>query len=147
MDRDRAAGLAGTWAQRHAEGEEPSPLVVEGVERALAERVPEPAQAAAAVPGADGKPLVAVLAAHALWTIWTVGAAGTPDAVRCRRVPLDPATTSVEVSERLEGEQRVRHWWFEVGEDPLVFRTVGDDDAAEHFARALATALGWPAGL
>ena len=143
MDRERAAGLAGAWADCHPEGEEPTPPAIAGVERALAERVPEPSKAAA-VPGADGKPLVAVLAEGALWTLWTVGAAGTPDAVRCRRVPLEPAGTTVEVSERLQGAEPVRHWWFEVGEDPLVFRTVGEDDA-ERFARALALALGWPA--
>jgi hypothetical protein len=37
----------------------------------------------------------------------------------------------------------VRHWWFEIDEDPLVFRTTGDDEP-ERFARALAGALGWP---
>ncbi|HYM58262.1 MAG TPA: hypothetical protein VES79_09890 [Solirubrobacteraceae bacterium] len=42
----------------------------------------------------------------------------------------------------MDEERAVRHWWFEVDEDPLVFRTVGEDDA-ERFARAPAAALGW----
>lgn len=142
MNRERAAALGTAWARRHAEEQQPSPAAIEGVERTLAERVPEP-EAAAAVPGSDGRPLVAVLVQGALWQVWAVGAgAGTPDAVRCRRTPLEPASTTVEVSERL-GEQGLRHWWFEVGEEPLVFRTLGEDDA-ERFARALAAALGWP---
>ncbi len=143
MDRDRARALAEDWSAGHAEGEVPAPDAVQGVARALAERVPDP-EAAAAVPGGDGRPLVVALAGRALWQVWTVGAAaGTPDAVRCRRTPLEPATTSVEVSERLGAESPLRHWWFSVGEEPLLLRTAGDDDA-ERFARALAAALGWP---
>ena len=65
------------------------------------------------------------------------------DAARCRRIPLDPATMAVELSERPDPGAVVRHWWFEVDEQPLVFRTDGEDEP-ERFARALAGALGWP---
>jgi hypothetical protein len=58
-------------------------------------------------------------------------------------VPLAPATTAVELSERRDPGAVVRHWWFEIDEEPLVFRTGGDDEP-ERFARALAGALGWP---
>jgi hypothetical protein len=68
---------------------------------------------------------------------------GVPEAARCRRVPLDPDATAVELSERRDAGALVRHWWFEVDEQPLVFRTTGEDDA-ERFARALSGALGWP---
>jgi hypothetical protein len=37
----------------------------------------------------------------------------------------------------------VRHWSFEIDAEPLVFRTSGADEP-ERFARALASALGWP---
>ena len=64
--------------------------------------------------------------------------ASAPEAARCRRVPLDPGATAVELSARRD----VRHWSFEIDEEPLVFRTTGDDEP-ERFARALAAALGW----
>ncbi len=50
--------------------------------------------------------------------------------------------TAVELSERRDPGAVVRHWWFEVEEEPLVFRTTGEDEP-ERFARALAGALGW----
>ena len=65
------------------------------------------------------------------------------EAARCRRVPLEPGSTAVELSERRDPGAVVRHWWFEVEEEPLVFRTTGEDEP-ERFARALAGALGWP---
>jgi len=68
------------------------------------------------------------------------GSAGTPEAARVRRIPLAPA--EVELSERAEGDSHVRHWWFEVGEEALVFRALDASDEA--FAAALATAVGWP---
>jgi hypothetical protein len=142
MEAERAAGLAEAWAARHIAGEEPSPDAVAAVRAALGARVPPP-EAAAAVTEADGRPRVAVLAAGALYLVWAVrGSAGVREAARCRRVPLDPAGTTVEVSERLDGDTPVRHWWFELEDDPFVFRTVGDDEA-ERLARALARALGW----
>jgi hypothetical protein len=85
-----------------------------------------------------------VLAAGALYVAWAVrGSASVREAARCRRVPLDPGRTAVELSERRDPGAVVRHWWFEIEEEPLVFRTSGDDEP-ERFARALAGALGWP---
>jgi hypothetical protein len=141
VDLERAGALREAWVDAHLEGEEPSQDAAEAVAKALAAQVPEP-DAAAVVTGPDGRPRVAVLAGRALWLLWTVGAtSGLPATVRCRRVPLPPEAV-IELSERIEGENTVRHWWFEVDEDPLVFRSV-DDDSAERFARALAAALGW----
>jgi hypothetical protein len=143
MDRQRAAELAEAWRARHPAGEEPAPDAEAAVVRTLGERVPEP-EAAAAVTEADGRPRVAALADGALYLVWAVrGSAGVRDAARCRRVPLAPGRTVVEVSERLDGELPVRHWWFELEAEPLVFRTVGDDEP-ERLARAIARALGWP---
>jgi hypothetical protein len=143
MEAERAARLVEAWAGRHLAGEEPSPEAVAAVRAALSARVPEP-EAAAAVSEADGRPRVAVLAGGALYLVWAVrGAAGIRDAARCRRIPLAPARTTVEVSERLDGDRPVRHWWFELEDDPFVFRTVGDDEA-EQLARAMARAVGWP---
>jgi hypothetical protein len=141
VDVERAGALREAWFSAHHEGEAPPPDAGHAVERALVARVPDP-DAAAVVPGDDGRPLVAVLAGRALFLVWAVGAtAAVPDAVRCRRIPLAPETV-IEVSERVDDERAVRHWWFELDEDPLVFRTIGEDDA-ERFARALAAALGW----
>ena len=142
MDPERAGVLRKAWVDAHLEGEEPSEESAEAVARTLAGQVPDP-DADAVVTGPDGRPRVAVLSGRSLWLLWTVGAtSGLPATVRCRRVPL-PDEVAIELSERIEEEKTVRHWWFEVDEDPLVFRTV-DDDAAERFARALAAALGWP---
>jgi hypothetical protein len=143
MEAERATGLAEAWVARHPAGEEPAPDAVAALEAALGARVPAP-EAAAAVTDADGRPRVAALAGGALYLVWAVrGSAGIRDAARCRRIPLDPARTTVEVSERLDGDRPVRHWWFELEDDPFVFRTVGDDDA-ERLARAMARAVGWP---
>jgi len=131
MDHARAAELRDAWAARLVE-----PATADAhaeVARLLAERVPEP-EAAAAIAEADGRRRVAALAGGALYLVWTTP--GLPEAVRCRRIPLGPA--AVELSERA-GEQ---HWWFEIGEEPLVFRALDAADAA--FAAALARALGWP---
>jgi hypothetical protein len=142
VDLERAGALRDAWIAAHHEGEEPPRDAAEAVSAALAAQVPDP-DADAVVTGSDGRPRVAVLSGRALWTVWTVGAtSGLPATVRCRRVPL-PDAAPVELSERIEEERTVRHWWFEVDEEPLVFRSV-DDDAAERFARALAAALGWP---
>jgi hypothetical protein len=141
VDLERAGALREAWVDAHLEGEEPSPDAGEAVAKALATQVPEP-DAVAVVTGPDGRPRVAVLTGRSLWLLWTVGAtSGLPATVRCRRLPLPPEA-AIELSERIEGERTVRHWWFELDEEPLVFRSV-DDDAAEHFARALAAALGW----
>jgi hypothetical protein len=137
MDRARAAALTDAWAARHRAEDAPSPDARAGVERLLAERVPAPGVAAALI-DADGRRCVAVLAGGALYLVWAV--AGTPEAARCRRIPLAPA--EVEVSERVDDGAAVRHWWFEVGGDPLIFRALDASDEA--FAAALATALGWP---
>jgi hypothetical protein len=137
MDRARAAALTEAWAARHRAADAPSPAGRAGVERLLTERVPDPGAAAALI-DADGRHCVAALAGGALYLAWAV--AGTPEAARCRRIPLAPA--EVEVSERFDSDTAVRHWWFEVGGDPLVFRALDADDEA--FAAALATALGWP---
>jgi hypothetical protein len=142
VELEQAGALREAWVDAHHAGEEPPPDAAEAVVRTLTVHVPEP-DAAAVVTGPDGRPRVALLAGRALWLLWTVGAtSGLPATVRCRRIPL-PSEAPIELSERIEGEQTVRHWWFEVDEEPLVFRSV-DDDAAERFARALAGALGWP---
>ena len=142
MDRERAAQLTADWVAGHVTVEPASPGAAEAITAALA-LVPDP-EAAAAITGADGHPRVAALAGGALYVVWAIrGSAGVREAARCRRVPLQPATTAVELSERHDPDAVVRHWWFEVEEDPLVFRTTGED-AAERFARALAGALGWP---
>ena len=142
MDPERAGVLRKAWVDAHLEGEEPSEGAAEAIARTLEGQVPDP-DADAVVTGPDGRPRVAVLSGKSLWLLWTVGAtSGLPATVRCRRVPL-PDEVAIELSERIEEEKTVRHWWFEVDEDPLVFRSV-DDDAAERFARALAAALGWP---
>jgi hypothetical protein len=143
MDAARAAELRAEWAARHRGDEQPSPDAAAAVQRMLAERVPGP-DAAVAVTDADGRHRVAALAGGALYLVWAVkGGASVRDAARCRRVPLAPC--SVEVSERLDGAAPVRHWWFELEDDPLVFRTAGDREEA--FARALAAAVGWSAPL
>jgi hypothetical protein len=142
MDARHAARLTDDWVRRHVTVAPPSPDAVAAVRGALA-LVPEP-QAAAAITGVDERPRIAVLARGALFVIWAVsGSASVREAARCRRLPLDPAHTAVEVSERHDPGAVVRHWWFEVDEEPLVFRTTGTDEP-ERFARALAGALGWP---
>ncbi len=141
MQAQRAARLTDDWVQRHVTVA-PSPDAVEAVGGALA-LVPEP-EAAAAITDVDGRPRIAVLAGAALFLVWAVpGSAGVREAARCRRVPLEPGATAVELSERRDPGAVVRHWWFEIDEEPLVFRTTGDDEP-ERFARALAGALGWP---
>jgi hypothetical protein len=140
MDRSRAAELRDDWAALHRPADAPSPTARAGVERLLADRVPEP-EAAAAIVDANGRRQIVALAAGALYLVWAVpGSAGTPEAARCRRIPLDKA--EVELSERVDGARRVRHWWFDLPDEPLVFRTLGPSDDA--FAEALAAALGWP---
>jgi hypothetical protein len=140
MDPSRAAELGHDWAARHRPEDAPSPAARAGVERMLSERVPAP-DAAAAIVDADGRRQVAALAGGALWLVWAVpGSAGTPEAARCRRIPLAPA--EVELSERADGDRTVRHWWFALSEEPLVFRALGAEDDA--FACVLASALGWP---
>jgi hypothetical protein len=142
MDAARAARLTEDWLERHVTVEPPAPDAVAAVRGALA-LVPEPG-AAAAITCADGRPRIAALAGGALYVVWAVpGSAAVRDAARCRRVPLDPATTAVELSERRDPGAVVRHWWFEVDDEPLVFRTTGEDEP-ERFARALASVLGWP---
>ena len=141
MDAQRAARLTDDWVQRHLTVEPPSSVAVEAVSGALA-LVPEP-DAAAAITGVDERPRIAVLAGGALYVVWAVpGSSAVREAARCRRVPLDPPRTAVELSERRDPGAVVRHWWFEVEEEPLVFRTTGEDEP-ERFARALAGALGW----
>jgi hypothetical protein len=137
MDPSRAAHLRDGWVARHLPQDAPSPDAHAGVERLLAARVPEP-DVAAAIVDADGRRQVGALAGGALYLVWAMP--GTPEAVRCRRIPLAPA--EVELSERADGDETVRHWWFELPGEPLVFRALDDDDAA--FAEALAAALGWP---
>ena len=140
MDRDRAAQLSDDWVARHVTVEPPSPDATEAVAEALA-LVPPP-DAAAAITGPDGRPQIVALAGGALYVVWAVkGSASVREAARCRRIPLRPVP--VEVSQRQDPEAIVRHWWFEVDDEPLVFRTTGDDEP-ERFARSLARALGWP---
>jgi hypothetical protein len=139
---DRADRLVAAWVERHVTVEPPSPDATQAVRDALA-LVPDP-EADAAVTGPDGRPQIVALAGAALYVVWAVrGSASVREAARCRRIPLRPEATPVEVSQRHDPGAIVRHWWFEVDEEPLVFRTTGEDDA-ERFARALARALGWP---
>jgi hypothetical protein len=143
MDAARAARLRDDWAARHREQDAPTPGALAAVERLLTERVPDTDDAVAFV-DADGRRRIALLAGGALYLVWAVPAgAGTLEAARCRRVPLDPLRTPVEVSDRLEAGGPVRHWWFELEDEPLVFRAGRPEEEA--FARALATELGWPA--
>ncbi len=142
MEPDRAARLVDAWVERHVTVEPPSPDATQAVREALG-LVPDP-EAATAITGPDGRPQIVALAGGALYTVWAVqGSASVREAARCRRIPLRPDATSVEVSQRQDPDAVVRHWWFEVDEEPLVFRTTGDDEP-ERFARALARALGWP---
>jgi hypothetical protein len=142
MDPARAGRLTEDWVAGHVTIPPPSSDATEAVAGALA-MVPEP-EAAAAITARDGKPRIVALAGGALYVVWAVpGAIGVREAARCRRLPLQPAVTTVEVSQRQDPDGPVRHWSFEVDEEPLVFRTTGDD-AGERFARALAGALGWP---
>jgi hypothetical protein len=138
MDADRAARVVDDWVWAHVTVEAPSRAAIKAVADALA-LVPEP-DAIAAVTSVDGRPRIAALAGAAVYLIWSIPAsAAVPEAARCRRVPLDPAATAVELSARPD----VCHWSFEIDEEPLVFRTSGDDEP-ERLARALAGALGWP---
>jgi hypothetical protein len=140
VDAARASELAGAWTARHVNVDPPSPAASDGVERVLRERVPEP-EAASAILDASGRRQVAVLAGGALYLVWAVpGSAGTPEAARCRRIPLEPV--EVELSERVEGDAPVRHWLFELPGEPLVFRVL--EPADDELAERLATALGWP---
>jgi hypothetical protein len=142
MDADRAAQLRDDWVARHVTVEPPSPDATEAVLEALG-LVPRP-ESAAAITGPDGRPQIVALAGGAVYVVWAVkGSASVREAARCRRIPLRPDTTTVEVSQRQDPDAIVRHWWFELEEEPLVFRTTGEDEA-ERFARALARALGWP---
>jgi hypothetical protein len=111
------------------------------IERLLTERVPD-GDAATALTDADGRRRIAVLDGDALYLVWAVPAAvGRLEAARCRRLPLEPVT--IEVSDRLEASGPVRHWWFELEDEPLVFRAQDAGEAS--FAEALAAALGWTA--
>jgi hypothetical protein len=142
MDDDRAAQLCDDWVARHVTVEPPSPDAAEAVAEALA-LVPRP-ESSAAITGPDGRPQIVALAGGAVYVVWAVkGSASVREAARCRRIPLRPDRTTVEVSQRQDPDAIVRHWWFELEEEPLVFRTTGDDEA-ERFARALARVLGWP---
>jgi hypothetical protein len=143
MDAARAAALRDAWVARHRDEDAPTPAAMAAVERLLTERVPD-GEAAAALVDAEGRRRIALLAADALYLVWAAPAAADRlEAARCRRVPLAPAV--VEVSDRLEAGGVVRHWWFELDDDPLVFRAGGAED--ERFAQALAAALGWPASV
>jgi hypothetical protein len=140
VDPARASDLADAWVARHAHVDPPSPDARSGVERLLRERVPDP-EAATAIVDAGGRRVVAALADGALYLLWAVpGSAGTPEAARCRRIPL--ASCEVELSERVEGGAPVRHWWFELAGEPLVFRVLDAGD--EELATRLAAAVGWP---
>jgi hypothetical protein len=142
MDAERAGRVVDDWMWAHVTVEAPSRDAIRAVADALA-LVPEP-DAIAAITGADGRPRIAALAKGAAYLVWAVpGSAGVPEAARCRRIPLEPAATAVELSERRDANATVRHWSFEIDDEPLVFRTAGDDEP-ERFARALAGALGWP---
>ena len=141
MDAATAAELRDAWAARHRDAEAPTPVALAAVERLLGDRVPDP-EAATALIDADGRRRIGVLADGALYLVWAVPAgAGTPDAARCRRLPLAVARTAIEVSDRLDDAGAVRHWWFELEDEPLVFRAGRPEEEA--FARALASALGW----
>src|SRR5688500_13246917 len=105
------------WVREHVTVEPPSPAASEAVAGAPA-LVPEP-EAIAAITQVDGRPRIAARAGGALYLLWSIpAAAGTPEAARCRRIPLDPDATAVELSERRD----VRHWSFEIDDEPLVFR-------------------------
>jgi hypothetical protein len=141
MDPARAVELRDAWAARHREEEAPAPGALAAVERLLIDRVPDPDRAAALI-DAEGRRRIALLSGGALYLVWAVPAgAGTLEAARCRRVPLDPAHTPVELSDRLEPAGPVRYWWFELEDEPLVFRAATAEE--EDFAEALAAALGW----
>jgi hypothetical protein len=143
MDPDRAAELCDAWVARHREEELPTPDACAAVERLLTERVPEP-RSACALTDIEGRRRIAILAGRALFLVWAVPpGAGTREAARCRRLPLAEHATTIEVSDRLEGSDPVRHWWFALEDEPLVFRAARPEEEA--FARALAAALGWPA--
>src|SRR5688500_14830397 len=140
MERARAEQLTERWVELHVAVEPPSREAIRAVERMLA-LVPE-AEAAAAITATDERPRIAVLADVALYLAWALpGSADAPAGARCRRIPLYPG--AVELSERQDRGRTVRHWSFELDQEPLVFRTSGDDEP-ERFARALAGALGWP---
>jgi hypothetical protein len=139
MDAARAAQLRDAWAARHRDEEAPTPGAMAAVERLLTDRVPD-AESAAALIDADGRRRIGLLAGGALYLVWAVPAGvGRLEAARCRRLPLQPAP--VEVSDRLEAGGPVRHWWFELDDEPLVFRAASAEE--ESFAQALAAALGW----
>jgi hypothetical protein len=141
MQATRAAALRDAWAAAHREEDAPAPGAMAAVERLLTERVPD-GQIATALIDTDGQRRIAVLDGTVLFLIWAVPAAvGRLEAARCRRLPLDPARTPVEVSDRLEPGGPVRHWWFELEDEPLVFRAGTPEQ--ERFAQALAAALGW----
>jgi len=140
VDADRADELTAAWVDRHRPEDAPSPAAREGIRRLLEDRVPDPA-AAAAIVDVEGRRQVAALAGGALYLLWAVpGSSSVPEAARCRRIPLERA--SVELSERVEGAKAVRHWWFELPDEPLVLRVHDARDGA--LAEALAAALGWP---
>lgn len=142
MEPERAVRLADDWVVRHVTVQPPSQDARAAMLDALA-LVPPP-DAAAAIIGPDERPRIVALAGNALYVVWAVpGSASVREAARCRRIPLRPGATAVELSQRRDPGAVVRHWWFEVEEEPLVFRTTADDDA-ERLARALARALGWP---
>jgi hypothetical protein len=139
MDAARAAQLRDAWAARHRDEEAPTPGALAAVERLLTERVPD-GDSATALIDADGRRRIALLAGGALYLVWAVPAGvGRLEAARCRRIPLQPGP--IEVSDRLEAGGPVRHWWFELEDEPLVFRA--GDAGEEAFAQALAAALGW----
>jgi hypothetical protein len=128
MDATRAAELRDAWAARHRDEEAPTPG----------------ARAATALVDVEGRHRIGLLAGGALYLVWAVPAGvGRLEAARCRRLPLDPDRTAIEVSDRLETHGPVRHWWFELEDEPLVFRAGRPEEEA--FARALAAALGWAA--
>jgi hypothetical protein len=142
MDASRAAELRDAWAERHRAEEAPAPGALAAVERLLTEQVPDP-DAASALVDTEGRRRIGLLAGSALFVVWAVPAgAGTLEAARCRRIPLD-ARTAIEISDRMEANGPVRHWWFELDDEPLVFRAGRPEEEA--FARALAAALGWDA--
>jgi hypothetical protein len=141
MDAARAAQLRDAWAARHRDADAPTRAARAAVERLLIERVPDAGEAVALI-DSEGRRRIALLDGAALYLVWSVPAGvGRQEAARCRRIPLGPAT--VEVSDRLETGGAVRHWWFELADEPLVFRAAQPEE--EQFARALASALGWPA--
>jgi len=139
MERDRAERLIEDWNELHLTVEAPTPDAARSVIRMLA-TLPEP-HAAAAIAGADERPRIAALADDALFLVWA--APGSSGGARCRRIPLQCGTTTLELSERRDRGRTIRHWSFELDQEPLVFRTTGDDEG-ERFARALAGELGWP---